>query len=166
MTNFWNIIVQSNTFNFAILLIMIAIVLVKLDIISIIEKIRQSVISKIENANFAKEDAQKQLNSAKDTVKDLEVEISEQLQNAKKNADTFVEQISKNTQQQIEKLEEDIRKTVFAEEKRLSSKLAKDVVTESILQAENKLSDIISQDKALQERLIEESLQELDKVKI
>ena len=55
---------------------------------------------------------------------------------------------------------------VFAEEKRLSSKLAKDVVTESILQAENKLSDIISQDKALQERLIEESLQELDKVKI
>ena len=63
MTNFWNIIVQSNTFNFAILLIMIAIVLVKLDIISIIEKIRQSVISKIENANFAKEDAQKQLNS-------------------------------------------------------------------------------------------------------
>ncbi len=166
MTNFWNIIVQSNTFNFAILLIMIAIVLVKLDIISIIEKIRQSVISKIENANFAKEDAQKQLNSAKDTVKDLEVEISEQLQNAKKNADTFVEQISKNTQQQIEKLEEDIRKTVFAEEKRLSSKLAKDVVTESVLQAENKLSDIISQDKALQERLIEESLQELDKVKI
>lgn len=166
MTNFWNIIVQSNTFNFAILLIMIAIVLVKLDIISIIEKIRQSVISKIENANFAKEDAQKQLNSAKDTVKDLEVEISEQLQSAKKNADTFVEQISKNTQQQIEKLEEDIRKTVFAEEKRLSSKLAKDVVTESVLQAENKLSDIISQDKALQERLIEESLQELDKVKI
>ena len=41
MAEFWNLLVQSNTFNFAILVIIIAVVFAKIDLPGIIEKIKK-----------------------------------------------------------------------------------------------------------------------------
>ena len=60
MVDFWNLIVQSNTFNFAILAIIIAIVCVKIDLPNVIEKIREEVSLAIENANSEKQSAEKE----------------------------------------------------------------------------------------------------------
>ena len=49
LANFWNIIVESNTFNFAVLLLIFAILYKKLNISNTVEKIKQDVINTINN---------------------------------------------------------------------------------------------------------------------
>ena len=50
----WDIIVKSNTFNFAILLLMLAIVLNKLDIKNKLEALKKEITNKIEQAQQQK----------------------------------------------------------------------------------------------------------------
>ena len=54
LANFWNIIVESNTFNFAVLLLIFAILYKKLNISNTVEKIKQDVINTINNAKTEK----------------------------------------------------------------------------------------------------------------
>ena len=75
MTDFWSLIVQSNTFNFAILAIIIAVVCVKIDLPNVIEKIKEDIALAIENANYEKQSAEKELRKAKKLVKNTDQEI-------------------------------------------------------------------------------------------
>lgn len=61
LANFWNIIVESNTFNFAVLLLIFAILYKKLNISNTVEKIKQDVINTINNAKTEKENAKTNL---------------------------------------------------------------------------------------------------------
>ena len=45
LANFWNIIVKSNTFNFAVLLLIFAILFKKLNVSALVEKIKQDIIN-------------------------------------------------------------------------------------------------------------------------
>ena len=85
MADLWNTIVQSNTFNFAILVIIIAAVFVKIDIAGIIEKIKNDAAFAIENAKSEKENAQKELITAQKTAANTDNEVKERLENAEKN---------------------------------------------------------------------------------
>ena len=61
LANFWNLIVESNTFNFAVLLIIFAVLFKKLNISSGVEKIKQDIINTINNAKNERENAKNKL---------------------------------------------------------------------------------------------------------
>lgn len=82
LTEFWNLIVQSNTFNFAILLLIFAIVFKKINLTAMIEKMKDSIIVMIENANNERENAKNELETAQKAVENLENEINEQIHRA------------------------------------------------------------------------------------
>lgn len=159
MTGFWDIIIETNTFNFAILVIIIAVILVKINVPELTEKIRKEIAKQIENARLEKQNAQNELKSAKKATKNTDNEVSEKLQGAKNNAKLLSDEINKNTESQIRNINDNIERVIMSEEKKMSTKLKSDTVKNAIALAKQ---DIIGKlDTELHEKLIEQSIKEL-----
>ena len=79
LANFWNLILESNTFNFIILLILIIAVMQKLNVKAAVEKLKNDIIEAIENSKRAKENAYNNYTDAKSKIEHIEDEISEKL---------------------------------------------------------------------------------------
>lgn len=159
MTNFWDIIVETNTFNFAILAIIIAVVLTKINIPELTEKIRKEIAKQIENARLEKQNAQNELKSAKRITKNTDNEVSEKLQGAKNNAKLLSDEIKKNTKEQIQNINANIERVISSEEKKMSAKLKSDTMKNAIELARQDITNKL--DIKLHEKLIEQSIKEL-----
>ena len=166
MADFWNLIVQSNTFNFAILAIIIAVIFVKIDLPNIIEKIRKDVASDIENADLEKHNAQNELKKAKKVAKTTDLEVEAKLKVAKESAALLTNQINQNTDEQVKQIYENIKRVVTTEEKKISAKLSIETIDEAIALAKQNIIDKLKTDSKLHEKFIEDSINELDKVKL
>ena len=82
LANFWNIIVKSNTFNFAVLLLIFAILFKKLNVSAIVEKIKQDIINTINSAKAERENAKNKLYDAQKSIENIEEEIKQRLDEA------------------------------------------------------------------------------------
>ncbi len=166
MAEFWNLIVQSNTFNFAILVIIIAVVFAKIDLPGIIEKIKNDVARAIENAKQEKENAEKDLKTAQKTAANTDNEVAEQLKTAENNAQNLSQGIMKNTELQIENIKSNILKVINAEEKSLSAKLTQDTVNNSIELAKQNIINKLNENPDLHKKFIDDSINEIDRVQL
>lgn len=166
MAEFWNLIVQSNTFNFAILVIIIAVVFAKIDLPGIIEKIKNDVARAIENAKQEKENAEKDLKTARKTAANTDNEVAEQLKTAENNAQNLSQGIMKNTELQIENIKSNILKVINAEEKSLSAKLTQDTVNNSIELAKQNIINKLNENPDLHNKFIDDSINEIDRVQL
>lgn len=164
MAEFWNLIVQSNTFNFAILVIIIAVVFVKIDLPKIIEKIRNDAAFAIENAELEKKNAARELKTAKKNVKNTDSEVEEKLKNAEKSAGLLSDEIKKNTDIQLRQIKNNVLRVVQAEEKKLSTKLTQETISNSVKLAKEKILAKLAEDTHLHKKFIEDSIGELDKL--
>lgn len=166
MAEFWNLIVQSNTFNFAILVIIIAVVFAKIDLPGIIEKIKNDVARAIENAKQEKENAEKDLKTAQKTAANTDNEVAEQLKTAENNAQNLSQGIMKNTELQIKNIKSNILKVINAEEKSLSAKLTQDTVNNSIELAKQNIINKLNENPDLHNKFIDDSINEIDRVQL
>ena len=126
--SFYRLIVETNTFNFAILLIIFAIIYHKMNISQSIEKIRQDVISAIENAKTERENAKLKLSDARKSIENIDSQIEAQLNEANKRAEDLSTEILNNAELQIKSYEKNIERSIAAEEKSLSSNAAEKTV--------------------------------------
>lgn len=166
MAEFWNLLVQSNTFNFAILVIIIAVVFAKIDLPGIIEKIKNDVTRAIENAKQEKENAEKDLKNAQKTAANTDNEVAEQLKTAENNAHNLSQGIMKNTELQIENIKSNILKVINAEEKSLSAKLTQNTVNNSIELAKQNIINKLNENPDLHNKFIDDSINEIDRVQL
>lgn len=166
MTDFWNLIVESNTFNFAILVIILAVVFVKIDLPGIIEKIKNDVAKAIENAKKEKENAEIELKSAQKTAANTDNEVAQQLKTAEDNAQNLAQGIMKNTEAQMENIKSNILRVITAEEKNLSSKLTQKAVDNSIELAKQNIINKLNENKSLHEKFIDDSINEIGRVQL
>ena len=72
---YWNKFVQSNTFNFIVMLCILYWIAKKFNISGMLESFRSHVINSIKQAQANKEKAKLELNSAKDSIAGLEEKI-------------------------------------------------------------------------------------------
>lgn len=166
MTDFWSLIVQSNTFNFAILAIIIAVVCVKIDLPNVIEKIKEDIALAIENANYEKQSAEKELRKAKKLVKNTDQEIDEKINHAKKNAKLLSDEIKKNTELSIQHIKENVDRVIKAEEKKIHAELTYKTIQSSIELAKENIVAKLDGNIELHNEFIEKSIQELDKIEL
>ena len=166
MTDFWNLIVQSNTFNFAILAIIIAIVCVKIDLLNVIEKIKEDIALAIENANYEKQSTEKELRKTKKLVKNTDQEVDEKISHAKKSAKLLSDEIKKNTELSIQHIKENIYRVIKAEEKKVSAELTYKTIESSIELAKKNIIEMLNNNIELHNKFIEKSIQELDKIEL
>ena len=165
LANFWNTIVQTNTFNFAIL-VLIAIVFKKIKIGDILENLKEDIVKAIRKAEEEKSKASKDLSEAKKSIEHLDDEIKSALSDAASRANQIAEQILGNTQKEIGLIKSNIDKVITNEEKTISAKLTEKTAKASIALARNHIISVLENQPELHEKYINESINELDRIQL
>ena len=166
LINFWNLILESNTFNFIVLLVLIVIVMQKLHIKEAVEKLKNDIVYEIESSKLAKENAHKHLAEAKSKIEHIEDEISEKLALASKQAGNAAASIAENIERKVRQIENNTIKVIEAEEKTLVTNLTADISRRAVKLASNYIKLMFEKAPQLHNKYIEESINELDKVRI
>ncbi len=159
--NFWNAVVQSNTFNFAVLLLIFAVLYKKLNISNTVERLKQDIIKKIEDAQLEREMAKEKLHKAKKSVEHLDADIKERLNDANSRAESLSEQIIKNAQEQVKLIEKNVQNVIVGEEKTLSSQMSDKALKKAIELARQKIIKTLEENPKLHDKFIEESIGEI-----
>ena len=160
----WNLIVASNTFNFIVLVVIIAVVMSKLRVPELLTGLKDSIIAKIEASKKAKSDAEVSLSEALDKVKNLSNEVDEKLSLAKMQADNVAESIQEAAKRRIRQISDNGEKVIDAENKTLYTKLSDDTVKASINMATDYITRRLKENPDLHKRYIDEGIKELEKV--
>ena len=123
LANFWNIIVESNTFNFAVLLVIFAVLYKKMNVADGIEKIKQGIINSINSAIEEQKCAKNKLKDAKKSIENIDSDIAKQLEDAVQRGEGLANQILANTEEKVQLIEKNVKRVINAEEKTLSAKM-------------------------------------------
>lgn len=164
LANFWNIIVKSNTFNFAVLLLIFAILFKKLNVSAIVEKIKQDIINTINSAKAERENAKNKLYDAQKSIENIEEEIKQRLDEASLRGEVIAGQISANTDEQVKLIEKNISRVINAEEKTLSAKITEKTLKASIELAKQHIKNTLANNPELHNKFIDESIDNIDRV--
>lgn len=164
LVNFWNLIVKSNTFNFIVLILIFAILFKKINISSIIEKIRDEIVNTIENAKKEQENAKNKLSNAEKAIENIDDEIKQKLNEASKRAEDMSKQILDNTDLRLKLIEKNIERVVNAEEKTLSAKMTEKTLKTSVELAKKQIINMLESNPDMHNKYIDESIENLDRV--
>lgn len=165
ISKIWNTIVTSNTFNFIVFVLILAFVFKKINIGALITSLQQKIIKLLEEAKKEKEEAQKALLNAEKAVENLPTELNEIMQDATKSAEVISKKILTEAEKQIESIESNAKKVIEAEEKLLISKLTKSTSQTSVELAKTHIKNVLVQTPTLHEKYINDSIDELDRLK-
>ena len=164
LANFWNIIVKSNTFNFAVLLLIFAILFKKLNVSALVEKIKQDIINTINNAKAERENAKNKLYDAQKSIEHIEEEIKQRLDEASLRGEGIAKQIAANADEQVKLIEKNIARVINAEEKTLSAKITEKTLKASIELAKQHIKNTLVNNPELHNKFIDESIDNIDRV--
>lgn len=159
--NFWNIIVESNTFNFVVLLIIFAVLFKKLNIANTVEKIKQDIVKAIDDAKFEREQAKNKLLNAQKSVEQLDDEIKNRLKDAKSRAESLSSQIMENAENQVYMIRKNLDRIISAEEKTLSSQMSDKALKSAIELAKQQIIRTLENKPELHNKFIDESIGEI-----
>ena len=163
LANFWNIIVKSNTFNFAVLLLIFAILFKKLNVSALVEKIKQDIINTINNAKAERENAKNKLYDAQKSIEHIEEEIKQRLDEASLRGEGIAKQIAANADEQVKLIEKNISRVINAEEKTLSAKITEKTLKASIELAKQHIKNTLVNNPELHNKFIDESIDNIDR---
>ena len=164
LANFWNIIVKSNTFNFAVLLLIFAILFKKLNVSALVEQIKQDIINTINNAKAERENAKNKLYDAQKSIEHIEEEIKQRLDEASLRGEGIAKQIAANADEQVKLIEKNISRVINAEEKTLSAKITEKTLKASIELAKQHIKNTLVNNPELHNKFIDESIDNIDRV--
>lgn len=162
----WNIIVHSNTFNFIVMLMILGWIIKKANLGEVLEGLKNKVIDSIEKSKLEKENAYISLSNAQKEVEHLDEEIKNRISQAEKHAQTVAQRIFDETDNKVKQIEENIQRVIEAEEKTISSRLTGKAAKASVELAKNHIKNLLAQNPQLHDKYINESINDIDRIKI
>lgn len=156
----------SNTINFIIMVTLLAIIVKKMNLGASLEKSIEAVKSTISKSDDEKAGAQKKLDSAKDLIEKLPQDIKDLEEISKGKVEVFKDKIEENTQKAIFNIEKNVDRVVSIEEKKISNLLTEKTSLASVELAKQHIEKMLEQNPELHNQFIQNSIDELDKVKI
>lgn len=162
----WNLILESNTFNFAILVVIFVILFQKLKIGEMISKIQSDIISAIEDSKLVRVKAEEKLQNAKMKVKNIDKEISEKLSIVSNRAQNLEKSIEDNVKTRVSQIENNAQRVISSELKNIKVELSSGVAKDAVELAEKFVIEKIRQNPELHDKYIDESIQELDRISL
>ena len=164
LANFWNIIVESNTFNFAVLLIIFAVLYKKMNVADGIEKIKQGIINSINSAKEEQKCAKNKLKDAQKSIENIDSDIAKQLKDAVQRGEGLANQILANTEEKVQLIEKNVKRVINAEEKTLSAKMTEKTLNASIKLAKKHIISTLENNQDLHNKFIDESIENIDRI--
>lgn len=162
----WTLIVKSNTFNFAILLFLIILLIKFLNVKSKLEGAQKKVEESVNNSTKAKEESQTKLNLALDEVKNIAHDIKKIFDTAEINAKNMGEKILYEANKQVENIETNSKKALEKEDKKTALKLKEKTALASLELAKEHLIKTLENNPNYHNELIKKSIEELEGLKI
>ena len=164
MTDFLHLIVESNLFNFSIFLLIIIVVAKKIDIPSMLEKLKNNISEKINASENKKNNALNKLSEAKESVKASDKEIEIVLNDTKNNAENIKNKIISDANEKIDEINNNSKKIILNEENTLNNLLTSQQAKKSLDIARNHIIQTLKENPDLQRKFLDYSLKELDEV--
>ena len=157
----WNFIVTSNFFNFVVMVLILAWIVTKFDLINVLENIKINIQNTIKKAEEEKAAAEKELINAKKSVENLESEIKEKIDSAEKQAEKIAQNIALETEKKVTNIKNNIERAISAEEKTISARLSKKTALASSKLAKQHIKTLLEAHPELHEKYINQSIEEL-----
>lgn len=164
ISNIWQIIMMSNTFNFVLFVLILAWVFKKINVSAMVTALQQKIIKILDDVKKEKGEAQNKLAQAEKAVENLGEELKVIVDDAQKSAEVISKKILTEAQKQVESIELNATKVIEAEEKMLVANLAKNTSKASVEAAKLHIEKTLEQTPSLHEKYINESIDELDRL--
>lgn len=159
----WQVIVESNIFNFVIFVLCFALIFKKINLKGIITALHKKIVDTVETAKITRETAHKELSLVEDSVANLGSEIEVIIKEAEKSAAVISNKIKDEAKKQLENIDANAAKVIDAEEKLLVANLTKNTSKASVQIAKVNIVNALEQAPDMHEKYINESIDELDK---
>lgn len=156
----------SNTINFAIMAILLGVIIKKLHLSTAFEKSIEAIKNQISNSETEKANSSKILGKNKDLIEKLPNELEEMEKTSQSKLTAFEEKIEDNTRKTIENLVLSTDRIKSIEEKKVSNLLTQSTSKEALELAKNRICELLENNPEMHNDFIQQSIDELDKVKI
>ena len=164
ISHIWQLIVESNTFNFILFAAILVWIFQKINIKEIIVTLQKKIIKLIDEVKREHEEAKNKLHKAEKAVENLPQELNSIVDDAKKSAQVISEKILMEAQKQVENIKTNMTKVIEAEEKLLIANLTKTTSKASVDLAKSHIQKNLEEKPNLHEKYINESIDELDRL--
>ena len=157
---------STNTINFIVMVLLLGWILKKLNLSKAFEKGCENIKILLSKSDEEKAVAQKHLDSAKKLIDGLPEDIKTLERNSAEKIEIFMDEIHTSTKNSIDNLSVIADKAISIEEKKISNLLTESTSKQTVEQAREKLINMLGQNPELHDKFIENSVNELDKVKL
>lgn len=164
--NVWNVILESNTFNFLVLAIIIIYLMKKLKAGAALENLKNAIIKRIDDSKTEKEKALSELKNAEKAVENLDNEIKERYNLAEQNADGVIKQTVMNAENQVSHILQNAENAIENEEKQISAQILKSTAEKALSTAKDIIAARLKENPELHEKYINEAIEDIDRVKL
>lgn len=162
-TTIWNTyVVETNLFNFIIMVCILALVFWKMDLKSMLNSMQEKVAQTIDEVNQNKAKSEETLSEAKEAVKNLPADLEKINSDAKESAEMISAKIIDDAKKQAEHISQNADKVISAEEKQIISNLIKQVSVTSVEKSRENAVNMLKDNIEMHEKYIRESIEKLD----
>lgn len=159
----WNTIVQTNTFNFIIFVILFAIIFKFAKVGNLITSMQIKVKQYVDDSKIAKLNSEDELKKAEEKAGKVGVEIKEILSNADLNAMRLSRKILADANVQAENILVNADKLNDSNGKRIISDLSQEAALVSVELAKRHILSVLDKKPQYHAKFIEDSIKELDR---
>ena len=164
--SFFSLLLKSNAVNFIIMIVLLAWLIKKANLATALDKSIEKIKESIKTSEDVKTEAQKLFDSEKKLIDRLPNDLKDLERNAKDKVKVFEKTIIGNTQKSIKNIESSVDRAIEVEEDKISNLMKDATALSSIEVAKDYLQNLLNSNPELHNQFIQNSLEELDKVKI
>lgn len=159
---FWNVILQSNTFNFLIFIGLFALLFKKINFGAMMDSLQAKVMVLIEDAKRAKDDSINELKKTQEVSSKVPMEVKNILDNAEVTADRLGKRILEDAEKQVNSIYKNTDGVVESEGQKIISTLSKKTALASLELAKAHIVKTLQVKPQYHAKFIEDSINELD----
>ena len=156
---------RTNLFNFVIFLSILIFLFKKIDVVGMLENMKNAVIENIEASKTSKSESETHLKEIEEKVSHIEEEIDGIIKKSEQNAKLVGEKIIEDANHTVESIKDNSKKLVENKSALLKNDILRRASEASIEVARNHIVNELSNNYDLHQKLIDESLEALNSYK-
>ena len=153
---------RTNLFNFVIFLSILIFLFKKIDVVGMLDNMKNVVIENIESSKTSKSDSETHLKEIEEKVSHIEEEIDGIIKKSEQNAKLVGEKIIQDANHTVESIKDNSKKLVENKSALLKNDILRRASEASIEVARNHIVNELNNNYDLHQKLIDESLEALN----
>lgn len=162
MNDIWYLIVQTNTFNFIIVFILLCVIFSKLNMREKIDKLRNDIKNYVDSSSEEKINAEKALNEIKNEISKLPDEINKIKKSAQNSVSSLERKIESEIKEQMSDIDNNAKRILNLETKKFKSKLTGILSEASVNLAKDNALSQLNNNRKLHDQYIYDAIKEID----